>query len=124
MLRGALAERFPWTTDTRFGPSAVEAGECDGCGAEARVVQICGPGSEHYLGRRCLLSRGETAFCDGHERDAADAASWVRTLPAEADMVAHLWWVATGEVSLRQKDLAAAANALDLPASDGAASPW
>jgi hypothetical protein len=99
-LRRALEQHYPWVTDTDHGPAAVEAGDCDGCGLEARLLLTCGPGPELFLGRACARDRGVSAWCDGHEPEAAAALSWVAGLPAEADVVARLWWVATGEVSM------------------------
>lgn len=99
-LRTALRQRYPWVADTERGPAAVEAGECDHCGAEARLVMVCGPGAGQYLGRRCLQELGADAWCDGHADDAAGAMSWAAALEDEADVVARLWWVATGEVRL------------------------
>ena len=99
-LRRALQQRYPWVADTDHGPAAVEAGECDGCGREARLLLTCGPGPELYLGRRCAEDRGLSAWCDGHEAEASAGLSWAAGLPSEADVVARLWWVATGEVSM------------------------
>ncbi|MBW3604750.1 MAG: hypothetical protein KY460_07530 [Actinobacteria bacterium] len=99
-LCAALRARYPWIDHDEIGPRAVEAGECDRCGAEARLVTTCGPTRWASLGRTCAEDVGERAWCDGH---AADAAAWLallRGLPAEADAVARLWWVATGEVRI------------------------
>jgi hypothetical protein len=98
-LRRALRSRYPWLDDDAFGPRAVDAGECDGCATEARLVTTCGPGTV-ALGRRCAAAAGADAWCDGHADEAAAALAWLARLPAEADAVARLWWVATGEVSL------------------------
>ena len=98
-LREALRARYPWVADAEWGPSAVEAGECDACGAEARVAMVCGPGAAGFLGRRCVERLDADAWCAGHADDAASAVAWVERLPAEADVVARLWWVATGEVT-------------------------
>ena len=99
-LRQALLARYPWIEGPDVGPQAVEAGECDRCGAEARLVTTCGPTSWAGLGRRCAAEVGTAAWCDGH----ADAArAWLlqlAALPPEADAVARLWWVASGEVRL------------------------
>ena len=99
-LRAALVARYGWVDDLEWGPAAVEAGECDGCGAEARVAQVCGPGAAEFLGRRCVVQQGPDAWCDGHAEDAAAAVAWAEHLPPEANVVARLWWVATGEVRL------------------------
>lgn len=130
-LRRALLERYPWLADTELGPQAVEAGECDRCGAEARLVAPCGPapasvvagaaergeriGPSWALGRRCAAALGDEAWCDGHRGDAEAALAWLARLPAEADDVARLWWVATGEVRV-DPALVAAARRLALPA--------
>jgi hypothetical protein len=113
-LRRALLRRYPWLADVDRGPQAVEAGECDRCGAEARLVAPCGPpppngfgsreggavGPDWALGRRCAEELGVDGWCDGHEQDAEVVLRWLAALPPEADDVARLWWVATGEVRL------------------------
>lgn len=98
-LRQALVARYPWVDDPEWGPAAVEAGECDACATEARLVLTCGPAAGQYLGRRCARAVGAQAWCDGHSEDAASALAWLRDLPDEADLVARVWWVATGEVT-------------------------
>lgn len=119
-LRRALVQRYPWVDDTDVGPRAVEAGECDRCGAEARLVTTCGPVAWAGLGRRCATAVGTAAWCDGHEDDAREWLDRLDRLPAEADAVARLWWVATGEVRLDETALALLARAL--PPSSGASS--
>ena len=114
-LRVLLARRYPWVVRTDLGPRSVEAGECDGCGAEARLVMTCGPGADVYLGRRCARARGEHAWCDGHHDDAEAALGWLVQLPEEADAVARLWWVATGEVTLDPDLVARTRRRLGLP---------
>lgn len=99
-LRAALAARHPWVEDVEIGPRAVEAGECDRCGAEARLVTTCGPTRWAGLGRRCAADIGERAWCDGHADVARRWLAHLDRLPPEADAVARLWWVATGEVRL------------------------
>jgi hypothetical protein len=99
-LRAELVRRHPWIDDVEVGPRAVEAGECDRCGAEARLVTTCGPVRWAELGRRCAAEVGTDAWCDGHADEAAELLRRLRDLPDEADMVARLWWVATGEVRL------------------------
>src|SRR5688500_9003673 len=98
-LHAALRDRYPWLDGAEHGPSAVEAGECERCGAEARLVATCGPGPV-YLGRACASALGVGAWCDGHADEAAAALAWLQRLPPEADVVARLWWVSTGEVRL------------------------
>ncbi|HVM00015.1 MAG TPA: hypothetical protein VM324_12050 [Egibacteraceae bacterium] len=117
-LRQTLRARYPWLADTDRGPQAVDAGECDRCGAEARLVATCGPVAWAALGRRCARRLAAGAWCDGHADEAAGALAWLAALPDEADDVARLWWVATGEVRLSPA-LAAAARRLCLPAGDG-----
>lgn len=58
------------------------------------MVQTCGPGGGEY-GRECAR---EEDWCDGHADEAADALAWLRALPPDADQIAYLWWLATGEV--------------------------
>lgn len=113
-LRQALRVRFPWLGATERGPRAVDAGECDRCGAEARLVPTCGPIAWAALGRRCTTELGEQAWCDGHGPEAAATLAWLAALPDVADVVARLWWVATGEVQL-DPGLLAAARRLALP---------
>ena len=120
-LRAALLDRYPWLRDTDLGPQSVEAGECDGCGAEARMVAPCGPpprggvGADWALGRRCALAAGPDGWCEGHEAEAEAALGWLAALPDEADDVARLWWVATGEVRV-DPGLLGTARRLRLPA--------
>lgn len=99
-LQAALRARYPWVDGTEFGPAAVEAGECDRCNQEARLVQTCGPGAEHYLGRSCADKVGEDGWCAGHAESGQALLVSLAALPPEADTVARLWWVATGEVRL------------------------
>lgn len=107
-LRAALRRAYPWVVDPEVGPSTVAAGECDACGAEPRVVAPCGPpprglaaaGPDWALGRRCAVTLGVGAWCQGHAVEAAAAIARCADLPGEADDVARLWWVATGEVRL------------------------
>lgn len=120
-LHAALLARYPWIDHDEVGPRAVEAGECDRCGAEARMVTTCGPTRWTSLGRACATAVGARAWCDGHADDAPQWLAWIRALPAEADVVARLWWVATGEVRL---DPAAVESmvAVALPPGGGAQS--
>jgi hypothetical protein len=75
-LRTALVERDPWVIDDQWGPSAVEAGECDRCLGEARLAMTCGPAVWEFLGWRCVAELGELAWCAGHAPDALTAAAW------------------------------------------------
>ena len=103
-LRAHLLAVHPWVGADGWGPRAVVAGECDGCGHEARLVQPCGPpslpgvGPDWALGRRCAAAAGVEGWCDGHVEEAEAALAWLADLPAEADEVARLWWLATGEI--------------------------
>jgi hypothetical protein len=115
-LRGELRRRFAWLDHDELGPRHVEAGECDGCGQEARLVTTCGPGSDVYLGRRCAAPRGTAAWCDGHADQAAQALDWLASLPDHADTVARVWWVATGEVRLDPALVVSLRRQLGLPA--------
>jgi hypothetical protein len=99
-LRAALIARYGWIDHDDVGPRAVEAGECDRCGREPRMVTTCGPTRWSGLGRACALDVGQPAWCDGHADQAAGWLAQLAALPDEADVVARLWWVATGEVRL------------------------
>jgi hypothetical protein len=120
-LRRALAARHTWVAHPDLGPRAVDAGECERCGAEARLVTTCGPGMARMLGRRCAAQLGEEAWCAGHLDDARQALRWLAGLPPEADAVARLWWVATGEVRLPPERCADELRALDAGALDDGA---
>lgn len=100
VLREALRSHHPWLDDAEHGPRSVAAGECDRCGHEARLVETCGPTPHRYLGRRCAQQLGLEAWCEGHRDRGRAALDWLEALPDEADDVARLWWVATGEVRL------------------------
>jgi hypothetical protein len=113
-LRDALRRRYPSLDTTDAGPRAVEAGECDRCGTEARLVETCGPVAWQYLGRRCAAHLRDEAWCDGHRDDAERTLAWLRTLPDETDTVTRLWWVATGEVRI-DPDLVHEIGRLRLP---------
>ncbi|MBW3661647.1 MAG: hypothetical protein KY469_00985 [Actinobacteria bacterium] len=99
-LRRALLAAYAWLDATEVGPRSVEAGECDRCGDEARLVATCGPVPWRALGRDCATEIGLSAWCDGHHADGEAALEWLARLPEEADDVARLWWVATGEARL------------------------
>jgi hypothetical protein len=99
VLRRRLLAAHPWLGHDELGPRNVEAGECERCGDEARLVLTCGPDGAQ-LGRGCAITQGPDAWCDGHQAEAAAALEWLAGLPADADDVARLWWLATGEVRL------------------------
>lgn len=125
-LAAALRVRYPWVARLDIGPRSVVAGECDGCGAEARLVAPCGPplpGVAHPdwgVGRRCAHRLGDDLWCDGHPDEAAWAIAWLDELPTEADDVARVWWLATGEIRFGP-DSHAAIGRLALP--DGLVDP-
>ena len=98
-LREALTRAHPWLDHDAYGPRNVVAGDCDRCHAEARLVETCGPGGGSY-GRRCAT---EDDWCEGHAAEAADALRWLHGLPDEADDVAYLWWLATGEIRYSER---------------------
>lgn len=113
-LRSLLIQRYPWVgmgATPNVGPQTVDAGECDRCGHEARLVEVCGPAPWTALGRRCALELRTEAWCEGHAEDAEHQLRVLEALPPEADVVARLWWVATGEV--RPTHLAAGALAAE-----------
>lgn len=91
-LNAALRAAHPWLDDMRFGPRNVDAGDCDRCGAEPRLVQPC---NAPQVGRRCAT---EDDWCEGHAGEARDALAYLQSLPDDADGVAYLWWLSTGEV--------------------------
>ena len=111
-LREALGARYPWIGHDDIGPRVVEAGECDRCGTEARMVPTCGPVRWPALGRACAAEVGLDAWCDGHGDDARAWLGVLAALPPEADAVARLWWVATGEVRVDAADLPPLLDAL------------
>ena len=89
------------------------------------MVTTCGPGVAQYLGRRCLTEQGADAYCDGHHDEALAALAYVATLPADADVIARVWWVSTGEVTFQPRDEQVATmadNVLMLPARSAASS--
>jgi hypothetical protein len=110
-----LRRRYPWLDSHVVGPRSVEAGECDACGKEARMVMTCGPGAARYLGRRCAQEQGEDAWCAGHLDEARQALRVLARLPGEADTVARLWWVASGEVRVDPAVVGAGCRQLGLP---------
>ena len=115
-LSQVLRQRFPTLVGgDEFGPEAVEAGECDRCGTEPRLVMTCGPGPAVYLGRRCATAAGVDAWCAGHADDARRALVWLHELPPQSDAAARLWWVATGEVRLDPEFVAGLCRRLELP---------
>lgn len=115
-LREALRSHHPWLDHDELGPRAVEAGECDRCGHEARMVETCGSTPNRYVGRRCAVQLGPEAWCEGHRARAQEALAWLDALPDEADDVARLWWVATGEVRLDPDLVARSAGLADVVA--------
>jgi hypothetical protein len=100
VLMAALRAHYPWLDRADVGPRAVEAGECDRCGHEARLAETCGPSPHRYIGRLCAARLGHEAWCEGHRERAEEHLRWLAELPPEADDVARLWWIATGEIRL------------------------
>jgi hypothetical protein len=98
-LRRTLTTAHPWLAATEVGPRAVDAGECDRCGAAPRLLPTCGPVAWTALCRDCALVVGDDGWCDGHAGDGAAARRWAAGLPPVWATVTRLWWVATGEVS-------------------------
>lgn len=97
-LRRVVAEMAPWTTDPATGPAAVDAGECDRCGADPRWVTTCGAQPWPAICRDCLLELGTEAFCDGHREDALEHVAAARALPEDWATITRLAWIASGEV--------------------------
>lgn len=60
----------------------------------------CGPAGPGAVCVACALDLGLGLWCDGHVETGRAALSAVAALPPEWDVVARLWWVATGEVRL------------------------
>ena len=118
-LRAQLLQAQPWLNDDRFGPRNVNAGDCDRCETEARMVQTCGPGGGEY-GRRCAR---EEDWCDGHAGEAADALAWLANLPDDADEVAYLWWLSTGEVRPSSSRLPGGTSCAPLPSPSSSLPP-
>lgn len=83
----------------------MEAGECDRCGDEPRLLPTCGPVAWTALCRSCARKVGADAWCDGHADDAADLLDWAEALPDEWPTVCRVWWIATGEVRIDEGDL-------------------
>lgn len=97
-LRRVVAEMAPWTTDPDTGPAAVDAGECDRCGADPRWVTTCGAQPWPAICRDCLLELGPEAFCDGHREEALGHVAAARALPDDWATITRLAWIASGEV--------------------------
>ncbi|MDQ3710263.1 MAG: hypothetical protein M3387_13335 [Actinomycetota bacterium] len=102
-LRRALRQRSAWLDHHDLGPAAVDAGECDRCGAEAPV--------DLDLWTECYRLRL-------HERGGGRDLGLAGAVPAEADDVARLWWAATGEVRLDPAGALTLATRLRLPAGE------
>ncbi len=107
-LRAALGSVAPWTAALDRGPRAVDAGECDRCRTQPRLLPTCGPVGWTALCRDCALEVGEDAWCDGHADDGAELRDWATGLPPSWPTLVRLWWVATGEVTMDDAWLAAA----------------
>jgi hypothetical protein len=97
-LRISLLAVAPWLAATDVGPQAVEAGRCETCDVQPRVVPTCGPGAPGAVCRDCALDLGDEGWCEGHRATGEAARAWASTLPDRwADLVIA-WWVTTGEV--------------------------
>jgi hypothetical protein len=97
-LRRALLEAEPWLAATEVGPASVDAGTCDRCGEQPRLLPTCGPAGHAALCRGCALALGEDAWCDGHAEEGAAARRWAAELPASWAQTVVWWWFATGEL--------------------------
>lgn len=97
-LRSALSSAVPWLTRPDAGPRSVDAGQCDRCGDQPRLVPTCGPAQWRALCRDCVLDVGLDAWCAGHAEDGRDVLDWAADLPPWWGDAVVLWWVATGEV--------------------------
>ena len=99
-LRGRLRVLAPWLDATDVGPRAVDAGNCDRCGAPPRLLPTCGPAGWAALCRDCATAVGDEGWCDVHLDDGRAARSWAAALPDRWADVVVAWWVATGELRL------------------------
>lgn len=97
-LRAALETDAPWLTDPVVGPTTVDAGSCDLCGDQPRVVATCGPAPARTLCVTCIDEVGADGWCDGHDDVAAAARAWAAAVPAWWADAVVLWWLSTGEV--------------------------
>jgi hypothetical protein len=120
-LRLAIVERHPWVEGSDVGPAAVEAGDCDRCGLEARLVAVCGPVPWEAIGRRCARELGTQAWCEGHAAEGTAALRHLAALPEDADTVTRLWWVATGEIRVDERTTGDLLTALPGLAGEAAA---
>ncbi len=115
-LLGLLVARQPWLADDDLGPAAVDAGPCDRCAVDPRLVPPCGPVPWRGLCRDCVLTVGTGAFCAGHADEADDLLARARALPPTWATLVRLTWVARGEVRADPAFLAEAAATLRTPA--------
>ncbi len=44
------------------------------------------------------MAIGVSGWCSGHEQEARATLEWLAGLPPNADVIARLWWLASGEV--------------------------
>lgn len=116
-LRDALLDVAPWLGDDTFGPRTVDAGPCDVCGNQPRLIATCGPNAAARC-RDCVDAHGDAAWCDGHREVAAAARAWLAQLPDWWAPAVTAWWIATGEVRPGRTRIALAA-----PTSHPARSP-
>lgn len=99
-LRRALQDAAPWLEATDVGPRAVDAGPCDRCHDQPRLLPTCGPDAPGAVCRSCAQRLGDAGWCDGHRDDGRAARRWAARLPERWADVVVLWWVATGELGL------------------------
>jgi hypothetical protein len=97
-LRQALLAHAPWLADPDHGPTTVEAGDCDRCGAAPRLVGLCGPTAWQAVCRDCAVAVGDEGWCDGHAAEGEAAREWAASLPDGWAPAVLLWWLATGEL--------------------------
>lgn len=86
----------------------MEAGSCDRCGQQPRLLATCGPDAPGAVCRDCALNIGEHGWCDGHHAEGALDRRWAAALPERWGDAVVLWWIATGEV----REVPASARAL------------
>lgn len=111
-LLALLVDHHPWLADDDLGPAAVDAGPCDRCDVEPRLVTPCGPVPWRGLCRDCVLEVGTAAFCAGHGDQADDLLVRARDLPATWATLVRMTWVARGEIRADRDFLAAATTTL------------
>jgi hypothetical protein len=99
-LRAALLEVAPWLARNDVGPQSVDAGLCDRCGLDPRLLPTCGPSGGGGVCRDCAEVLGDDGWCDGHRDEGRQARGWAAALPDRWPDLVVLWWTATGEARL------------------------